>query len=36
VDAERGGMAVGQQSGDWNREPLTDTSSEIITIARRG
>jgi SAM-dependent methyltransferase len=30
------GMAIEEQFGDWSRSPLTDTSPEIITIARRG
>ncbi len=30
------GMAIEQQFGDWNSEPRTDLSPEIITIARRG
>lgn len=30
------GMAIEEQFGDWNRHPPTDTSPEIITIARRG
>ncbi len=30
------GLAIEEQFGDWHRRPLTDTSSEIITIARRG
>jgi hypothetical protein len=30
------GLAVEAQFGDWDRSPLTDTSPEIITIARRG
>ena len=29
------GLAVEQQFGDWDRSPLTGTSPEIITIARR-
>ena len=29
------GLAIEQQFGDWDRSPLTDTSPEIITIARR-
>ena len=32
----RAGLAIEEQFGDWNRQPLTDTSPEIITIARRG
>jgi SAM-dependent methyltransferase len=28
------GLAVEEQFGDWDRQPLTDTSPEIITIAR--
>ena len=30
------GLEIVQQFGDWSRLPLTDTSPEIITIARRG
>jgi SAM-dependent methyltransferase len=30
------GLAIAQQFGDWTRRPLTDTSPEIITIARKG
>jgi ubiquinone/menaquinone biosynthesis C-methylase UbiE len=30
------GLAIEEQFGDWARHPLTDTSPEIITIARRG
>jgi SAM-dependent methyltransferase len=33
VDA---GLVVEEQFGDWNRTPMTPTSPEIITIARRG
>jgi SAM-dependent methyltransferase len=29
------GLAIEEQFGDWGRSPLTDTSPEIITIARR-
>lgn len=29
------GLAIEAQFGDWDRRPLTDTSPEIITIARR-
>jgi ubiquinone/menaquinone biosynthesis C-methylase UbiE len=29
------GFLVEEQYGDWDRKPLTDTSPEIITIARR-
>ncbi|SHF82353.1 Methyltransferase domain-containing protein [Streptoalloteichus hindustanus] len=29
-------LVVEEQFGDWNRDPLTDTSPEIITIARAG
>ena len=29
------GFLVEEQYGDWDRKPLTETSSEIITIARR-
>jgi hypothetical protein len=28
------GMDIVEQYGFWNRQPLTDSSSEIITIAR--
>ena len=30
------GLTVEEQFGDWDRQPLTDTSPEIITVARRG
>jgi SAM-dependent methyltransferase len=30
------GLAIEEQFGDWTRQPLTDTSLEIITIARNG
>ena len=30
------GLEVEEQFGDWTRRPLTETSPEIITIARRG
>ncbi len=30
------GLAIEKQFGDWERGPLTDSSPEIITIARRG
>ena len=30
------GLAIEERFGDWTRRPLTDTSPEIITIARRG
>jgi hypothetical protein len=30
------GLAVGEQFGDWDRSPLSDSSLEIITVARRG
>ncbi len=30
------GLIVEEQFGDWDRQPLTDTSPEIITVARRG
>ena len=30
------GLAIEAQFGDWPRTPLTDTSPEIITIARKG
>jgi hypothetical protein len=30
------GLVIEEQFGDWDRSPLTDTSPEIITIARRG
>jgi SAM-dependent methyltransferase len=29
------GLAIDEQFGDWDLQPLTDTSPEIITIARR-
>ena len=29
------GLVVAEQFGDWDRAPLTDTSPEIITVARR-
>ena len=29
------GLTIEEQFGDWDRSPLTDTSPEIITIARR-
>jgi SAM-dependent methyltransferase len=29
------GLAIAEQFGDWDRQPLTDTSPEIITISRR-
>ena len=32
----RAGLAIEEQFGDWDRQPLTDTSPEIITITRRG
>ena len=30
------GLTIEEQFGDWDRRPLTDTSPEIITIARLG
>ena len=30
------GLTIEEQFGDWDRRPLTDTSPEIITVARRG
>ena len=30
------GLVIEEQFGDWNGEPLTETSPEIITIARKG
>ena len=30
------GLVIEEQFGDWTREPLTATSPEIITIARKG
>ena len=32
---EAAGFAIEAQYGDWHRGPITDTSREIITIARR-
>ena len=29
------GLAIDEQFGDWDRQPLTDRSPEIITVARR-
>ncbi len=29
------GLVVEQQFGDWDRQPLTESSPEIITITRR-
>jgi SAM-dependent methyltransferase len=29
-------LTIEEQYGDWNRQPLTDASPEIIVIARRG
>ena len=29
------GLAIEDQFGDWDRQPLTGSSREIITIARR-
>jgi SAM-dependent methyltransferase len=29
------GLAIHEQFGDWDRRPLTDTSTEIITVAGR-
>jgi hypothetical protein len=29
------GLTVEAQYGDWQRQPLTSTSPEIITIARK-
>jgi len=29
------GLAIEKQFGDWARQPLTATSPEIITVARR-
>ncbi len=29
------GLAIDEQFGDWDRQPLTDASPEIITIAKR-
>ena len=28
------GLRIDEQFGDWDRQPLTDTSPEIITVAR--
>lgn len=30
------GLAIEEQFGHWDRRPLTDTSPEIVTIAKRG
>ena len=30
------GLTIEEQFGDWTKDPLTDTSPEIITIAHRG
>ncbi|MGI8858307.1 MAG: class I SAM-dependent methyltransferase [Thermomicrobiales bacterium] len=30
------GLVIEEQFGDWDGQPLTDTSPEIITIARKG
>jgi SAM-dependent methyltransferase len=30
------GLEIEEQFGNWDRQPLTDTSPEIITLARRG
>ncbi len=30
------GLIIEEQFGDWDRQSLTDTSPEIITVARRG
>lgn len=30
------GLTITEQFGDWDRQPLADTSPEIITVARRG
>jgi hypothetical protein len=30
------GLVIVEQFGDWDRRPLTETSPEIITMARRG
>lgn len=30
------GLTIKEQFGDWDRSPLTDTSTEIITVAKRG
>ncbi len=30
------GLTVEEWFGDWDRQPLTDTSPEIIIIARKG
>lgn len=29
------GLTIEEQFGDWDRQPLTDTSPEIITVAKR-
>ncbi|MDP9370923.1 MAG: SAM-dependent methyltransferase, partial [Chloroflexota bacterium] len=30
------GLVIEEQFGDWTGAPLTETSPEIITIARKG
>ena len=30
------GLVIDDQFGDWDRQPLSDTSPEIITVARKG
>lgn len=35
VELTRAGLVLEAQYGDWDRSPLTETSPEIITIARR-
>ena len=30
------GLTITEQFGDWDRQPLADTSPEIITVAQRG
>lgn len=32
---DEAGFAVEEQFGDWHRGPLTDTSEEVVTVARR-
>jgi SAM-dependent methyltransferase len=32
---DRAGFAIEEQYGDWSRGPITDSTTEIITVARR-